>query len=370
MTKTELYDALGKITDEMTPGERIQAYLKGEEVDCIPYGFLAAEDALASIWGITMGEMHRSLDARAEVMKRMRDEYDMTGISTGLGLRGMGEAVGSVVRYPEKRTDFIEEHWLKDYDDLKKLEDFDVRKSSFLNRKIEDTERLMEMFPDMPVSTGVAGPVSTAIAIMPIEKFLREMSKDPEHVKQLLDFAVDSSLEWVKYFCERTGCRSAGIADPVTTTDIFGPKYFREFSKPYFKRLFDGIEEITGKKGSVHICGHTKKIWNDLADIGVNNFSLDNCESMTEAKEMVGDRMFLVGNVSPVDIMCNGTIDDVISSVKSSIAEGSDSPCGYMLMPGCQVPIGAPKENFDAFVYAAHVYGANARLGHACEAAL
>lgn len=84
MTKTELYDALGKITDEMTPGERIQAYLKGEEVDCIPYGFMAAEDALASIWGITMGEMHRSVDNRAEVLRRMQDEYKMASISTGL----------------------------------------------------------------------------------------------------------------------------------------------------------------------------------------------------------------------------------------------------------------------------------------------
>ena len=61
--------------------------------------------------------------------------------------------------------------------------------------------------------------------------------------------------------------------------------------------------------------------------------------------------------------MLNGSIDTVIEAVRQTIAEGIDSPAGYMLMTGCQLPIGTPKENIDAYIYAARKYGAGARKG-------
>ena len=51
-------------------------------------------------------------------------------------------------------------------------------------------------------------------------------------------------------------------------------------------------------------------------EIGVDNFSLDNCEDMREAKEVMGERVFLSGNVAPVQVMRNGTIDDVLAKRK------------------------------------------------------
>ena len=46
MDKEELYRAWDELGPEMNPGERMMKYFSGEEVDCIPYGLLAAEDAL------------------------------------------------------------------------------------------------------------------------------------------------------------------------------------------------------------------------------------------------------------------------------------------------------------------------------------
>ena len=41
----------------------------------------------------------------------------------------------------------------------------------------------------------------------------------------------------------------------------------------------------------------------------------------------------------------------------------SDSPKGFILATGCQLPIGTPEENVDAFIYAARKYGRRAKLG-------
>ena len=102
----------------------------------------------------------------------------------------------------------------------------------------------------------------------------------------------------------------------------------------------------------------------------MTTFSIDDCESLVEAKEAIGDRVVLVGNVPPVNVMLLGSIDDVIESVRQCILAGADSPCGYMLNTGCQVPMGTPLENIHAFMYAARKYGANAVKGRIPEAAL
>ena len=57
----------------MTPDERMQKYLKGEEVDCVPYGLLAPDDAMAHIWGYTRGDMMRSFDLRCEIIRRKKN---------------------------------------------------------------------------------------------------------------------------------------------------------------------------------------------------------------------------------------------------------------------------------------------------------
>ena len=249
------------------------------------------------------------------------------------------------------------------YEKLDSLEEFEVRKNEVLMKKMEEIHRLIDYFPDMPAFGGVAGPMSTAISLRPIELVLRDMKKRPEQLHHLLEFCVSASLKWVKTLNEEFSITSVSIADPATTTDILGYNYYREFSYPYIKKLFDGIMKITNQVPSLHICGHSKKILKDLADIGFNNFSLDNCESLEEIKNLVGNRMLLGGNIDPVDIMRNGTIDDVIEATKQVIYYGSDNPCGYIVMPGCQVPIGTPLENIDALRYAVREYSKGAVKG-------
>lgn len=273
----------------MTPDERMQKYLQGEEVDCVPYGLLAPDDAMAHIWGYTREDMMRSFDLRCEIIRRKKEQYGFTGLSASMGLRGIAEVAGSVMFYPEESSDYVQEYCMKTYDSLGSIEPFSlIRGSELVRRKLDEISKMKEIFPEMGVSTDVAGPISTAIAMRPVENVLRDVRREPEKLHQLMDYCVECSLEWVKLFCEQMESCSVGISDPVTTTDILGMKYFKEFSKPYLIKLFEGIKRISGNNPSLHICGHTRKIWNDLMEIGVDSFSLDNCEDMREAKEVMG----------------------------------------------------------------------------------
>ena len=66
--------------------------------------------------------------------------------------------------------------------------------------------------------------------------------------------------------------------------------------------------------------------------------------------------------------MRNGSIDDVIESVKTCIKKGADCKHGYICATGCGTGPGTPKENIDAFVYAVRKYSKDAKLGEMPEA--
>ena len=97
----------------MTPDERMQKYLQGEEVYCVPYGLLAPDDAMAHIWGYTREDMMRSFDLRCEIIRRKKEQYGFTGSSASVGLRGIAEVAGSVMFYPEESSDYVQEYCMK-----------------------------------------------------------------------------------------------------------------------------------------------------------------------------------------------------------------------------------------------------------------
>lgn len=56
--------------------------------------------------------------------------------------------------------------------------------------------------------------------------------------------------------------------------------------------------------------------------------------------------------VRPIEVMKDGSIDDVIETCKDCLRKCGDNPKGYILNTGCQLPIGTPKRNVEAFIYA------------------
>ena len=84
---------------------------------------------------------------------------------------------------------------------------------------------------------------------------------------------------------------------------------------------------------------------------------------MEDLKNQYGDRIAVVGNIDPVDLLRNGTTDDMKREVIRCLKEAGDTPKGFILMPGCTTPIGTPKENVVAIMNYAAIYGKGAQKG-------
>lgn len=367
MNFDELKLEYGKYPSTMSAAERMKKYMAGEVVDHIPYSLHTVNESIVNLCGHTISELNDDFEVFAEVTERAKEQFGLEGINIRLSLRTMGVAMGSTARYPENGIDSISDHILKDYDDWNRLNAIDPFSNEVLKPLIDRGYQVVKRFPDAALTTGVVGPLSTAIAVRPIEKVLRDTKKDPKSLKKLLSLCVDNSLLWVEAFTKEFGGGSASISEPVATSDIISKSQFDEFVFPEMQRLVEGLKEITGAKPSLHICGHTKKIWEDLMRLDISSFSVDNCEDLAELKAVMGDYCPIIGNVPPVEVLRYGTIDDVIQSVITCLKTAANSPKGFILASGCSVPIGTSEENLMAYVYAARKYGRNAQKGVAFD---
>ena len=363
MEREKLEKLFEGYSDAMTPGERARGYAAGEEVDHIPFSIQSNEAAMANLFGYTTAQWRDDPAVHIDVIRRRRDEFGIVGLSAGLHLRTVGHALGSELFFPEVGIDRVQTHAIQGLDELGKIIDVDPYTNPVYLRILERGRILKDAFPEMGMRMSIAGPITVASAIMPIEALLRATRKNPAGVHELLDLAVCQSLAFAKMFTDEFGSVSCGISDPVSCSDVLSLEQYVEFSRPAQEKLIEGLTETVGRKPGLHICGKTSPFWDEIADLAVASFSVDNCESLAEAKERLGGRFAISGNVPPVDVMLNGTIDDVIASCRECIRQGADSPLGYTLATGCQVPIGTPRENLEAFIYAARTYGRGARKG-------
>lgn len=341
--------------DQMTNKERMAAFAKGEPIDRIP----VVPDmgvTMAGALGLTCYEYYHSAEKMAEVEMALYQRFRHEGVSISTTLRGMAEAMGSKILYPENNISQLGEPVVRAEEDIEKLEPIDPRRDGKLPIFLEALERLVDALGDVAdIGASMTAPFSVCASVLGTENLLRWLIRKPEAVHRLMEIIVENNRRYI----EAVGKIGLGLGfcDPVSSTSVLRPEQFRKFSLPYLKQNVDHVARYCGGKPTVHICGTSAKLWPDIAQTNIGNFSIDNCEDLAEAKAVLGDHMAITGNVPPVDVMFLGTEEDVCKSVRECVRKGWDSPKGYILSTGCQIPMGTPLENIDAFMKWGRYYG-------------
>lgn len=346
---------------EMTPKERAMAYAAGEEVDRIPTSLSAGETA-PPLYGIPICDYYFSADAMVEVETRLAEEFQADNMGVGLGLRTLVEALGTELAYPKESVSYIIKPVLESLKDVDNMELVNVEKDGRFPLIIEAFERLQVRFGEERIlSSGLAGPFTTAASLLGTENFLKATVKDKEGVHRLLQYSTDCIIKCCHDLYKKLGIKFM-LSEPMVSKNLLSKKQFCEFFLPYLKQAAKRMNCFQGSTG-IHICGTTNDRWAEVVDAGISSFWVDNCESLKELKEAFGEQIAISGNVVPVDVLRNGTVRDISENVRQCIAEAADNPCGYNLCPGCTTPVGTPRVNLTAFMNAAAIYGRGARKG-------
>lgn len=350
---------------EMTPKERAMAYAKGEEVDRLPTSLSAGETA-PPLYGIPICDYYFSADAMVEVETRLAQDFQADNMGMGLGLRTVVEALGTELAYPKESVSYIVKPALNTLNEVDNLQMINIEKDGRFPIIIEAFERLQERFGEERIlGSGLAGPFTTAASLYGTEKFLKATVREKEGVHRLLQFCTDCVVQCCEDMNRRLGIKFA-LSEPMVSRNLLSKKQFCEFFLPYLEQTIARMNRFQGATG-IHICGNTRDRWQEVVDAGISSFWVDNCESLRELKVAFGDRIAISGNVVPVDVLRNGTAEEIANNVRNCIRDAADNPCGYNLCPGCTTPVGTSKENMIAFMNAAAIYGRRARKGRIPE---
>lgn len=350
-----------KIKLEMTPKERVIAYAKGEEVDRIPATLSAGETA-PPLYGYDISEYYFSADIMYAVEAALAKDFGADNMGMGLGLRTLVEALGAKIAYPKGNVSYIQEPGIAQLRDVENKEIVNVEKDGRLPIMTEAFERLLESFGnERVISSGLAGPFTTAAELFGTDRFLKATIRDKDGIHRLLQYCTDCVVQCCKDLNRKLGIKFT-LSEPMGSRNLISKAQFTEFFTPYIEQTVKRMNEFQGAT-AIHICGKTRDRWEEIVGTGISGFWVDNCEDMSALKKQFGEKISISGNLPPVEILRFGNEQEIFNAVRNCIEAGADNPKGYTLCPGCTTPIGTSKENMFAFMNAAAIYGKGAKKG-------
>ncbi|MFH1156893.1 MAG: uroporphyrinogen decarboxylase family protein [Pseudomonadota bacterium] len=341
-------------TDAMTPMQRAKTLARGETVDRLPCNPNVA-NGVARVYGCRISEFNTSARtiAHAQIASYRRFGYD--GVRIFTDLFPWAEAMGARVDFPEDNTANLAEPAIRDIDDVFRLEPADPYRDGRLPIQVEAMKYLVdELGTEVGCAGGVVGPFTNAFFLLGVETMLKLMFKNPAAVHKACEVSLETCIRYAQAIIDQG--LTPTISEPLSSCTVVSPKHFREFGAPYIRKLVQFINS-KGKPVTMHICGKTDKIWEDVVDMGIAGFSVDNVVNLKQCRDQIGDRVKILGHVDPSAILYSGTPLDVRRAVAECVKQAWDSPKGYVIMSGCSLPVETPLANIQAMMDAAREIG-------------
>ncbi|MEW6660833.1 MAG: uroporphyrinogen decarboxylase family protein [Bacillota bacterium] len=209
------------------------------------------------------------------------------------------------------------------------------------------------------------GPFSLASHLMGTQEFLIQLAmaqhepdgEDYKALRTLMDLTTDALIAFCKAQLE-AGAHLVQCGDSLASIDMISPAMYESWAFPYEKRFCDEMRDTCKKYGGytiLHICGNATKVLDLYADTGAHIVELDFKVDMAYAKQRIGHRACLLGNLNPTEVLLQGTPADVERASAAVIAAAGKGG-GLILGSGCEVPPYAPEENMQAMVRTARFH--------------
>lgn len=355
-----------KFKEEMTALERQNLYWTGESVDRIPYSMDLGESAVP-IFGFSNRDYLFSASTMATVEGLVLKEFGGDGVGVSINTRAFGEAFGSTLKYTEYGYSYIEKFRLEKQESILNLEKINPYRSGRIPIILEAAKILKERYgEEYPFNVGVPCPANCALGLCSMENLLVAMLRNPDRFNYIMEYCLENLLDCVQVFYKETGA-SFTIFESLASSQIISKLQFEKNIYTYVERLANGIKQITGAVPAFGGSGKNNQIWDDLIEIGIQSIGLDALDDIKEAKEKIGMKAAIWGNVDPL-IFIYGTSDEIRSNVYRCLIDASDNPRGYTLgIGGGTIPFGASIENIKVYSRFAKEYGRGAQMGHLCK---
>jgi uroporphyrinogen decarboxylase len=345
-----------------SPRERVVAAYRGQRADRVPAYPIAGVFA-GCLDGLSIEEYCTDPTKASRAMLNYYERFQPDIMIAFNDLAKEAEAVGCHVKYSDYVVPSIDQHVLQDdKGKLARLEIPDPKKDGRLPAFLEQCTALSKAGLPSALGSVNVGPWTIAMLMRNPELMCLDTIDDPEFVHELMRFAT----EYAKRVGDAVLETRIGLSysDPTASCSLVGPDTYREFIKPYHKELVDYFK--AKKVGTtVHICGTTHQIHEDLMDAGFVAITIDLDQQADPALKVDQlDRLVTLGNQRGVVAIGNVDVTIFERATKAEI-EAEVRRCidtvgrrsRFVLSTSCELPPRANPECVQWFMETAREYG-------------
>ncbi|AAM07721.1 TPA: MtaA/CmuA family methyltransferase [Methanosarcina acetivorans] len=331
---------------EFTLKTRLLAAVKGEPVDKVPVcsvtqtGIVELMDEVGAPWP----EAHTNPELMAKLALANYELSGLEAVRVPYCLTVLVEAMGCEINMGTKnRQPSVTGHPFPKALDGAAVP-ADLLQKGRIPAVLEAIKIIREKVgPDVPIIGGMEGPITVASDLVSVKSFMKWSIKKPDLFEQSLDLATAASIAYANAMVE-AGADIIAIADPVASPDLMSPDSFKQYLQPRLQKFSSSVSSVT----VLHVCGNVNPILSYMADCGFEGLSVEEkIGSVKKAKEVIGTRARLIGNISSPFTLLPGPVDKIKAESKQALADGVD-----VLAPGCGIAPMTPLENIKAMVEA------------------
>ena len=327
----------------MTGRERVLSVLGGKQADSIPLmpiTMMAAADAIAVPYRQYATDA-RTL-ARGQVAIASEFDFDFVSAISDPGVEAAD--CGAAVFFPDDAPPAVDESasLLADKSTLKGIRLPAPEEGRRMSNRLAAVSALKRAVGDAKLVEGwVEGPCAEAADLRGINRLMLDFIDDPPFVEDLFDFVAELAIRFAARQVE-AGADSIGIGDAAAS--LVGPTIYDTFDLPRISRIAKAIRKM-GAVVRLHICGDITPLLSSIARIGCDIVDADSMVSLGKARDAMGPRTALLGNIDPVRVLRNGSAEDTVRAIRGC---ARDAGFPYIVGAGCEVPRGTPRQNIEA----------------------
>lgn len=330
--------------------ELLKKVVKGEDVNPLPTGFIIDCPWLPNWYGIRIIDYFTNdqlwLDANLKSINTFPDVMFLPGFWSEYGMCTEPSAFGARCTFPP--DEFPHAHIvINSSDEIDSLIDPDPRTDGllpFVLNRLKIAQPKIEAAGHKIRFAVARGPLNIANYLMGTTEFLMMMISEPENASKLVRKITNFLKNWIELQRE-TFPSIDGIFLLDDIIGFIGEEEFKTFGLPYFKELYDTDVSIK----FLHNDAPCKVSAPFLPDMGINLFNMGFDITLNELKELTQNKITLLGNIPPRDVLASGTEDDVIKAT-SELIKSLSNRNRIIMSCGGGMPPGVTTENINAFI--------------------
>jgi uroporphyrinogen decarboxylase len=295
----------------------------------------------ANLIGVSAEEYLQSSKLMIQGLSNSIQLYEPDGIPVIFDLQVEAEILGCKLSWAKDNPPSVISHPLLESSNINHFSLPD-EKCGRIPNIIETLKEIKNRYPDIALYGLITGPFTLSLHLLGTDIFLK-MYEEADLVREIIDFSCRVTMRMADIYSEK-GFDVIAVVDPMTSQ--IDPASFDNFLLQPMSSLFSQIRD-RGTLSSFFVCGNAQHNIELMCKCKPDNISIDENIAIDLVRETaLKNNVSFGGNLKLTSVLLLGNEEQNKKHAVETIDIGGRK--GFVLSPGCDLPMSTPKENLIA----------------------